>query len=375
MLGAGSRRSFFRITLPLIRPSIVAGLSLVMMETMAEFGAMDYCAVDTLATGIYRTWFSRGSLVAAAQLSMCLLSMIAVILTLETASRGSAKFHQSTSRRRTPQPTRMSGWRSVMALLFCALPVLFGFVLPVVVFAQMSWQSGDARAGELLGPLAWHSVKLAALSAAFAVVLATVVAYAGRLQPSVMMKTATRVAGIGYAIPGGVIAIGVLGVAWWMEEQVNIGLESLIHWSPGLFISGTIAAVLIGYQTRFLAVAMGIIISGLARIRPSLDDASRVLGSPPRMTLVRVHVPLLRSSLLSAALLVFVDVLKELPATLILRPFNHDTLAVRVYQLASDERLSEASTAALAIIAAGLIPVIVLSRWMQSKGQGLTNGQ
>ncbi|MEM9589092.1 MAG: iron ABC transporter permease, partial [Planctomycetota bacterium] len=355
MLGAGPTRVLFCVALPLARPSIVAGLALAMMETLSDFGAVDYCAVDTLATGIYRTWFSRGSLVAAAQLSLCLLAIVTLVLIVESFARGSAKFHQSTSRRREIRQQPLRGWRSAFAMIICAAPVLLGFAIPVGVFVRMTWLAGDTRATELMWSLGRHSVTLASLSAVIAVVLATLLAYSRRSCSSLVVKFANRIVGVGYAIPGGVIAIGVMGAAWSVEDFSNDALASISDWSPGLFISGTIIAVLLGYQTRFLSVSISVITAGLTRIRPSLDYAAASLGSSTPKTLLLIHTPLLRSSLFCAALLVFVDVLKELPATLILRPFNYDTLAVRVYHLASDERLPEASTAALAIIATGLI--------------------
>jgi len=363
-LGAGPLRRFFRIGLPLARPSIIAGLALVLMETLAEFGAVDYCAVDTFATGIYRTWMSRGSLVAAAQLSLLLLAVIAVLLSMEHWARGSARYHQATSRRRALSPERLSLPLGIAASTACGVPIVLGFGLPVGVFITMTIRDGDARAVDLLWELTRNSMTVAMLSAMAAVCLGTLLAYGDRLSPTRVVGWATRVSKLGYAVPGGVIAIGILGVAWVIENQVNDFTQAYWGWSPGLFFSGTVGAVLLGYQSRFLSVSVGIIQSGLTRIRPSIDQAAQTLGKSRLTTLGRIHVPMLRSTLLCAGLLVMVDVLKELPATLILRPFNFDTLAVRVYQLASDERLSEASTGALVIILAGLIPVVILSRWM-----------
>ena len=366
-LGCGPWRSFFKVACPLARPSIVAGLSLVLMETLAEFGAVDHFAVDTFATGIYRTWMSRGSLVAAAQLSLCLLTAIMLLLVIESRARGQARYHHTTSRHRELTPIKLSLPSASIAGIVCWSPIAFGFILPAAVFCWMTIQNGDRRSVEMLVEFGTHSVTLATIAAMTAVVLSTLVAYAHRLHPTRIVGTACRVCGLGYAIPGTVIGIGVLGMAWGIENRLNDVAEASMNWSPGLFLSGTIAAVLLGYQTRFLAVSLGVIQAGLTRVRPSLDQAARTLGKTSGGTLLRVHIPLMRSSLLCAALLVFVDVLKELPATLILRPFNYDTLAVRVYQLASDERLDESSTAALAILVAGLLPVVVLSRLMSGR--------
>ena len=365
-LGAGPWARFSRVVLPLARPSIFAGVALVVMETMAEFGAVDYCAVDTFSTGIYRTWMGRGSLTAAAQLSTCLLGAVGLLYLLESGFRKSAKFHHATQRTRPPAPVVLSGaWRWV-AFLACAAPVLGGFLVPVARFIQLTIEGGDSRTGELFAQLAGNSVLVAGAASLSVVALGLFLAHHRRESPSTANRFAVRVAGLGYAIPGGVIAIGVLGPLWWFESGVNEFTERVLGWSPGLFLSGTIFAVLFGYQVRFLAIPLNVVGAGFERIRSSIDDAAKTLGASRLRLLWSVHLPLLRGSLVCAALMVFVDVLKELPATLILRPFNFDTLAVRVYQLASDERLSEASTGALAIILAGLIPVVLLTRMLKS---------
>ncbi|MCH2131191.1 MAG: iron ABC transporter permease [Pirellulaceae bacterium] len=360
-LGAGPWRSFYGVALPLARPSIVAGLSLVLMETFAEFGAVDFCAVDTFATGIYRTWASLGSLVAAAQLSACLLGVVVLLLIVESKARGRAKFYHATTRYRELKPWQLHGSRAAIAMLVCSAPVVLGFLIPASVFIWMSIHHGDRRGHELIVELGTNSVLLASIAAGVATCLSLVVGYARRVHPTRVVCAATGVTGVGYAVPGGVIAIGVMSCAWWLEDGINNFTEQRFDWSPGLFISGTIMAMLLGYQTRFLAVSLGLIRTGLARIRPSMDEAARTLGASSGRILIQVHTPMIRSSVMCAAILVFVDVLKELPATLILRPFNFDTLAVRVYQLASDERLAEASTGALAIIVVGLIPIAILA--------------
>ena len=363
-LGVGAWASFWRVAIPLARPSIVAGLSLALMETFAEFGAVDYCAVDTFATGIYRTWFSLNSITAAAQLSACLLAFILLLLLLESTSRRSARFHHTTNRYRKLNPFQLDKWTATLAVLGCSLPILIGFLMPTGLFLFKSWHHGDERATETFLELGRNSLILAGIAGILAMSLALLAAYSRRLQPVRVVQMATRVAGLGYAIPGGVIAIGLLGPLLWLEESLNDLTEQLFDWTPGFLLTGTIVGVLLGYQTRFLAVALNLIQAGMTRIRASLDDASTTLGAAPRRTLIRVHAPLLWGSMLCALLLVFVDALKELPVTLILRPFDFETLAVRVYQLASDERLDEASTGALAMIVAGLIPVIVLSQLM-----------
>ncbi|MEE2777847.1 MAG: iron ABC transporter permease [Acidobacteriota bacterium] len=364
-LGGGPWNGFRRIALPLARPSIVAGLSLALMETLAEFGAVDYLAVDTFATGIFRTWMTRGSLTAAAQLSACLLGLVGILILIERSARRRARFFSATHRHRALATVRLRGVRGAVAAMACALPVVLGFAVPVLRFIDLSATGGDRRAGELFVELARNSMLVGLTAAALAAALALVVAYAGRLDPSPASRFTGWLAGLGYAIPGGVIAIGVLAPLTWLDHRLNDWGQAAFDFAPGLILSGSVVAVLLGYQTRFLALALSLIEAGLGRIRPSIDDAARTLGATPGRLLRQVHVPLLRGTTFAALALVFVEVIKELPATLILRPFNFETLAVRVYQLASDERLAEASTGALAIIAVGLVPVVILSRLQQ----------
>ena len=371
-LGHGPWSSFFRVALPLARPSIAAGLSLVLMETLAEFGAVQYCAVDTFATGIYRTFTlpNRYALTAAAQLSACLLLAIALLLMLEALARRRARFHHTSTRYRALPSRRLTGWKAALAFATCAVSVVLGFALPLGLFAVKSLRGGDDRVGSLFLEMGRNSFLLGALASLLAVTLAVLIAFAQRLRPTPLRRVLARIAGIGYAIPGAVIAIGVLIPVTWADRHVHQLLESFFGSAPGLLLSGTVVAVIYGYQTRFLAVSLNFVQAGWMRLRPSLDDAARTLGASPSGLLARVHLPMLRGTLLAAALLVFVDVVKELPATLILRPFGFDTLAVRVYQLASDERLDEASTGALAIILIGILPVIVLSRMLDRSRPG-----
>jgi iron(III) transport system permease protein len=362
-LGRGPWQSFFTVALPLARPAVFAGLALVLMETLADFGAVDYCAVDTLATGIYRTWKGQESQAAAAQLSSVLLGGVFLLVLLETLSRRKARFHAATTRQRAPAVYPLGPVRGGLALIACLVPILLGFGGPLAIFATMAWQAGDARAAELFFDHGANTFLLALIASVLAATLAVLVAYGRRVWPGKVMTVALKLSGLGYALPGFVVAIGLLVPLTWLDWQIN-GLVG--DWfgrdaRPGLILSGSVVAVVLGYQTRFLAVALAMIEQGLARVRLNLDDAARTLGASGRRLLWSVHLPMLRGSLLAAMLLVFVDVTKELPATLMLRPFDFDTLAVRVYQLASDERLSEASSGALAIMVIGLLPVIVLS--------------
>jgi iron(III) transport system permease protein len=360
-LGRGPYRSFFGVALPLARPAIVAGLALVLMEVLADFGTVQYFAVDTFTTGIYRTWFAMGQPVAAAQLASVLMLFVLTLMLVERWSRGAAKFHHTTSRYRTLPSYRLRGLRGVLALVACVLPLILGFFVPGAALVRLAMQEGDALLGQMFWRLATNSVLLASLTAALAVALALVIAYGLRLRPSPVLKGAARVASMGYAVPGSVIAIGVLIPFARFDNALDAFMVEHFGISTGLLMSGTIGALVFAYLVRFLAVSFNTIEASLGKIRQNMDHASRILGQTASSTLRKVHAPLMLGSLLTAGLLVFVDVMKELPATMIVRPFNFDTLAVRTYQLASDERLAEAAAPALAIVAVGIIPVILLS--------------
>ena len=360
-LGRGPWRTFWTVALPLARPAIVAGLALVMMEALADFGTVKHFEVDTFTTGIYLSWFGMGSPVGAAKLAAGLLAFVVLVIGLERVSRGSRRYHQPSGPHRPLAPYRLRAWKAGAAILACTLPIAIGFLLPAGRLFWLSLHHGDQRFGPAFVTLATNSLLLATSAGVIAVTLALVVAYGLRLVPAPFMKATAWISTLGYTVPGSVIAVGVLlpfgafdnGVGAWMRATFGI--------STGLLLSGTIFALLFAYVVRFLALAFNSVEVGLGRITPSMDAVGRSLGERPAGVLRRVHLPLLRGSLLTGVLLVFVDTLKELPATLIIRPFNFDTLAIRVYLLASDERLSEAATAALTIVAVGIIPVIVLS--------------
>ena len=365
-LGLDRWQCFLRLGLPLARPSIAAGLALVLMETLAEFGAVQYFAVDTFSTGIYRTFTlpNEFALVAASQLSICLLLLVLILLAVETRARRAARFHHTSSRYRAQTGWRLSGHWALLATAACSLPVAAGFAVPFVVFATKSAVAGDSRARELFVEYGANSLTLAAAASVLAIVLALVMTLCQRIGKDRVIDASARWAGAGYAIPGGVIAVGILVVVTWLDRRLAAVRRLLFGSSGGLLLSGSPLAMLYGYQTRFLAVALQFVQAGMSRIRPSFEDAARTLGATPVGLLRRVHLPLLRTTLLAGMILVFVDVIKELPATLILRPFGYETLAVRVYQLASDERLSEASTGGLAMVVLGMLPVLLLSRTM-----------
>jgi iron(III) transport system permease protein len=361
-LGNGPWRTFFRVALPLARPAIAAGLSLALMETLADYGTVQYFGVQTFTTGIFRTWYGLGSPAGAAQLSALLLGFVLVLIALERVSRRRARYHHTSQRHQSIRGLRLRGWRAAWAFAFCLLPILLGFLVPAGQLALWTLGRPDNPFDAEFARLAGNSLGLAALAALIALALALPLAYARRLHPAPPVRLAVRVASLGYAVPGTVIAVGVLIPFAWIDNSLDAWLRASLGVSSGLLLSGTMAALLFAYAVRFLAVSLQTVESGLGRIRPSMDEAGRSLGLAPGQVLRLVHLPMLRASLLTALLLVFVDVLKELPATLILRPFNFNTLAVRAFELASDERLADSAPAALAIVLAGLAPVVLLSR-------------
>lgn len=360
-LGLGPWENFFRVSLPLARPAIAAGASLALMETLADYGAVTYFGVPTFTSGIYRAWFSLGDRVAAAQLAALLLGFVALVLLLERASRGRARFHNTTGRNRPMPGYRLHGLKALGAVLVCLLPLALGFLVPAGTLLHMALTEGDAQFGQRFVQLARNSFVLAAATAVAAVIIAVLLAYAARLNGRVLTKMINRFVGLGYAVPGSVIAVGILIPVTRLDTWLSAQIGAMTGHAPGLLISGGIAALVYAYLVRFLAVSLQAVEASLAKITPTMDDASRSLGFGHAATLRRVHLPLLRGSLLTAGLLVFVDVMKELPATLVMRPFNFDTLATQAFTLASDERLAEASTASLAIVAVGVLPLVLLS--------------
>jgi iron(III) transport system permease protein len=358
LAGYGAGGAFLRVAVPLARPAIVAGATLALMETLADFGTVSYFGVEVFTTGIFKTWFSLGDSIAAAQLSACLLGFVVVLLALERANRGRAAYYGMAPRK--ARAHRLRGGHAAIAFAACAAPVFFGFALPALLLGGLAFDERMA-AGRLIS-LAANSFGVAAVTALIAVVIALVMAYAARLTRSPLVPAANRLAGLGYAVPGAVIAVGVLVPLGRLDNALAGWLEQAFGGRFGLLLTGTIAALVYAYLVRLLAVALQTTEAGLAKITPSMEDAARSLGATPARALVRVHVPLLAPSLATAVLLVFVDVLKELPATIALRPFNFDTLAIEAYNLAKDERLAEAALPSLAIVAAGLLPVIYVSR-------------
>jgi iron(III) transport system permease protein len=360
-LGCSPWRSFWTVALPLARPAIVAGLVLALMETLNDYGTVQYFGVDTFTTGIYRTWFGMGEQPAAAQLAALLLVFALVLIGLEQGSRGQTRYYQTASSTQVLTPYPLQGLRAIAAFMLCLLAVGLGFLLPGGILVQMVVENRDQIFDEQFWTFATNSLILSGISATLAVLLAVILSYGTRQHPSKLMRFAVQVAAMGYAIPGSVIAVGVLLPIGQLDNAIANWMQSTWGISTGLLLSGTIVALVFAYLVRFLAVSFSTVDASLLKIKPNLDEAARSLGHGTLSTLARIHLPMITPGLLTAAVLVFVDVMKELPMTLIIRPFNFDTLAVRVYNLASDERLAEAAAPALAIVLVGLIPVMLLS--------------
>ena len=369
-LGCNPWRSFTKVAVPLARPAIMAGLSLALMETLNDFGTVEYFSVQTFTTGIYRTWFGMGERIAAAQLSAMLMLFVLALILLERWSRRQAKYYQANNSLQAPSTYQLKGIRSWLAAFACLLPITLGLLMPGLLLALMVKDNWDTALNNRFSELASNSLALAVMTAIVALIISLVLAYGQRLNNTRSIRLGVRLAAMGYGIPGAVIAVGILIPVTRLDNSMANWAKATLGMSPGLLISGTITALVFAYLVRFLAVALGSVESGLGKIRPNLDDAARSLGYSPTKTLVKVHTPLMTSSLLTAVMLVFVDVMKELPATLVMRPFNFDTLAIRVYQYASDERLVEAAAPALTILIVGLLPVIVLSWQIRQSRRG-----
>ena len=361
-LGSNAWSAFFKVSLPLARPAIAGGVLLAVMETIADFGTVAYFGVQTFATGIYTSWFSLFDRAGAAQLALCLLSFALLLAMLERIQRGRAKYHDPARRTQTMPPLQLKGLAAAGAMAICSVPVLLGAILPILILLSM----GVGSEQNLLSPryigFIRNSVTLAGSAAVLTVLAAICVGFFRRLRPGGLSSGAAYVARLGYAVPGGVIAVGLLVPFAAFDNLLDAWMRAQFDISTGLLVTGSIWLLVTAYLVRFLAAALGAYEGGQAMVHANMDAAARSLGQGPLGTLRRVHLPILAPSLLTALLIVFVDVMKELPATLIMRPFNYDTLAVQAYRLASDERLDGAAVPSLVIVAIGLLPVILICR-------------
>ena len=359
-LGRGPWVAFFRVSLPIARPAIAGGVLLAIMETIADFGTVSYFNVQTFATGIYQSWFSFADRGAAAQLALCLLAAALVLAALERRQRAGQRHHGAGRKFEVLDPPVLSGWRATLALTFCALPVLLGFLLPAGLLIWMGHGRFEIFLTDRYLGFLQNSLTLASVAALVTVTAAIFLGFNTRLHPTRANKAAIGIAGLGYAVPGGVIAVGLLVPFAAFDNALDAFMRDRFDISTGLLITGSIWLLVMAYTVRFMAAALSAYDAGLSTINPNIDAVARTLGRTPSTMLRGVHLPILRPSLLTALLIVFVDVMKELPATLIMRPFNYDTLAVQAHRLAADERLAEAAVPSLVIGAVGLLPVIVL---------------
>ncbi|WP_370161676.1 ABC transporter permease [Limimaricola soesokkakensis] len=360
-LGVGPWGRFFRVGLPLIRPAIAAGVAVVMMETVNDFGVVDYFAVQTLTTGIFTVWLQAGNLGGAAQIATLVLAMIVFLVTLEKLSRRRLRFFGSARQPRPVTPMRLSGGQGILAFIACLLPFLAGFVLPVAVLASHALDAHEWAAPGLSRAL-FHTLATGGTAAFLTVLAGLFMVYGTRLSGRRLPVLLLPVTAIGYAAPGAVLGIGILIPLAFFDNALADAILELTGRDPGLIFTGTAAALVLAYCVRFFAIAQGTADAALGRVSPSLPMAARSLGQSAGGTLRRIHVPLIRASVGSALLLVFVDCMKELPATLLLRPFGYDTLATRVHAKASLENIAEAAPAALMITAVGLVAVGFLAR-------------
>lgn len=362
VLGGQSRGLFFRVALPMARPAIAVGLAMALMETLNDFGTVDYFAVRTLTAGLYDVWLGMNNLGGGAQIASMLLLFVMMLIGIEKVSRRHREnFQPSSTRFRQLSRRPLSGRYAIAASIICLLPVLLGFLIPAwvllnysIIYFDVSW-TPDFR------EIAANSVMLSFIAAITAVAVGILLSYSQRLQPTALLKTSVNVSSLGYAVPGAVLAIGVIIPFASIDNGIDSFMREHFGFSTGLLLSGTIFALVFAYTVRFLAVAYGSVDASMKKISPHMDDAARSLGHSSTTILARIHLPLMKSGVLTAALVVFVDCMKELPATLVLRPFNFDTLATHVYQFASDELIGEASLGSLLIVLVGLAPVILLT--------------
>jgi iron(III) transport system permease protein len=363
LLGAPLSRRLRTIALPLARPAVAAGVALVLMETMADYGVASYFGIQTFTTGIYKAWLGMDNRIAAAQLATLLLVVVVVLLQIEMRAQKKMRFTSGAARSGSSESRPMvlrGSWRVCCAWLVCGVPVFMGFIAPVIFMLRPLAADWSVLPWARFIEWTFNSVRLAGMTSVLAVLVALVLAFAARRYANRATRWAAHMASLGYAVPGAVIVVGLLLPVGWLQNAFP-------SWGIGALITATSLGIIWAYLVRFSAVALQTVQSGYTRIPGSLDDSARMLGVGAIGLLSRVHWPLLKRSTAAAALLVWVDVMKELPATLVLRPFNSDTLAVVAYQLARDERLGEAALPSLALVAVGLVPVILLSRTLRSR--------
>ncbi|MDE0333040.1 MAG: iron ABC transporter permease [Nitrospinae bacterium] len=369
-LGKTAWQSFFSIALPSARPSLIIGVSLVLMEALNDFGTVDFFAVETLTAGIFDVWLNMNNLSGAAQLAVAALCFVLLLLWAERKSRSNQRYFNTSTKYQALPSYHLRRTKMLGAVVSCLFPIVLGFVLPSCILGYYAWGFYEESISHNFYSILSNSLVLSSLSAILSVLAGIFLAYAVRLKENALLKSAARFASIGYAVPGAVLAVGVLIPMGKADVFIQGVLKHFFDISTGLFFSGTILAVSYGNLTRFLALSYGAMEASLLKITPNMDGAARTLGLGPAKTLKRVHLPMIRGGILAAAILVFVDTMKELPMTIILRPFNFETLATQVHQLATDELLEESALGSLSIVAAGLLPVVYLSRTIRGARPG-----
>ena len=366
-LGASPLSFFIRVSLPIARPAIAVGLSLVLMETLNDFGTVDYFAVRTLTAGLYDTWLNMGNLGGAAQIALLMVIVVVILISVERYSRRKQKqYHPRNSGDPIPT-TKLTGGAAYAATFAAFLPVLLGFIIPLSILSSFAWDNFERSWDEKFISYALNSFSLAATAAFITLTLGVILTYTKRLSPSGKTNALVNISSLGYAIPGAVLAIGVIIPFAAFDNLVDSWMREYFNISTGLILSGTSFAIIFAYSVRFLAVASGSVESSLSKVTPNMDMASRSLGHTQLQTLLQIHLPIIKKSALTGMLVVFVDCLKELPATLILRPFNFETLATQVYQFASDELIEQSALSALVIVIVGIIPIILLDKSISHK--------
>ena len=361
-LGTGGWGLFWRLGLPLARPAIAAGVALALMETVADYGTVTHFGVQTLTTGVFSTWLNGGNAGGAAQIAGVIMTLIFLLVAMERISRRNARFHRPARHARPIEPQTLTGWRAALAFGLCMVPFLFGFALPVGVMLTHAFDRPDVWIAPGLGSAALNTLIVGGTAALVTVGAALFLVYGVRMAGRGLARLILPVTLLGYAAPGAVLAVGILVPLAALDHRVADTILALTGTDPGLLLTGTAAAIVLAYVVRFFGIAQGAVDSAFGRISPSLPMAARSLGEGNGGTLRRLYLPLMRGSVASALLVVFVDCVKELPATLLLRPFNFNTLSTRVYELASLERLGEAAPAALVVTALGLAAVALLAR-------------
>ena len=362
-LGRGPWDTFFRISMPLARPSLAIGVSLVLMEVLNDFGTVDFFAIETFTAGIYDVWMNMDSISGASQLSVALLIFVLFLLFTEKWGRRKQTFSNNTKTKKPIRRYQLQGYKSSISFFVCLIPILFGFILPSLILIRDSfifYDFGDNF--EFLKTMS-NSFILSSLSAVTTTIFGIFLGYGQRIRKNKFIRGLIRFCSIGYAIPGSVLAVGVIIFFGKIDEFLNFIFEV----TGEISLSGTLIIIIYAYSVRFLALSFGSIESSLSKVTPNMDAASRTLGMNSRKTLFKVHIPIIQKGVLASAILVFVDCMKELPMTLILRPFNFETLSTNVYQFASDELFEESALTALAIVLTGVIPVIILSNIISSE--------